>query len=61
MDVVKEYELIENGIVYLVRVLSNGDEIKIIKPDDAIDEGTQMLCEIASGIEYLTLLMEMEV
>ena len=65
MDIIREYEVEEDGIVYVVTEYENGAIVKRMKSSDEevappLDEKEQMELEMAANIEYLTQLVEMQ-
>ena len=65
----KEYDVEEDGIVYLVTEFADGSSIKVIKPDEdtpappdptagILSEKEQREMEMAMNLEYLVQLME---
>ena len=66
---INEYEVEEDGVIYVVEEYSNGGTVKYVKPSgeplppdpmaDAISEGEQAQLEMQTNIEYLTELAEM--
>ena len=62
----REYEIEEDGAVYVVREYENGTTVKVIKgdgeaspPDETLDEMTQMQLEMAANVEYAVQILEM--
>ena len=63
----KEYEVEEDGVVYVVREYTCGTTVKVVKgdgtvtqPDETLDDMTQMQLEMAANLEYLVMLAEVE-
>ena len=62
----REYEVVEDGVTYIVREYTNGAVVKIAKGDGEaspseppLDDMTQMQLEMAANIEYLVMLAEL--